>query len=104
MLDRLMPLHKAIFHEPGVAGTKYCLAKMGLIRNVVRSPLTTGRTATAALLDSALAQAGVRPDHGTQEARQIPARKGRRREPQGSLQLRDRRHDSKRVWCWSEPK
>jgi 4-hydroxy-tetrahydrodipicolinate synthase len=32
MLDRLMPLHKAIFAEPGVAGTKYCLAKMGLIR------------------------------------------------------------------------
>jgi 4-hydroxy-tetrahydrodipicolinate synthase len=59
MLDRLMPLHKAIFHEPGVAGTKYCLAKMGMIKNVVRSPLTTVEPATAALLDSALAQAGV---------------------------------------------
>ena len=59
MLDKLMPLHKAIFHEPGVAGTKYCLAKMGLIKNVVRSPLTTVEAGTAALLDAALAQAGV---------------------------------------------
>jgi 4-hydroxy-tetrahydrodipicolinate synthase len=59
MLDRLMPLHKAIFHEPGVAGTKYCLAKMGLIKNVVRSPLTTVEPGTAALLDKAMAQAGV---------------------------------------------
>jgi 4-hydroxy-tetrahydrodipicolinate synthase len=59
MLDQLMPLHKAIFAEPGVACVKYCLAKMGLIKNVVRSPLTTVEPATAALLDAALAQAGV---------------------------------------------
>jgi 4-hydroxy-tetrahydrodipicolinate synthase len=59
LLDRLMPLHKAIFAEPGVAGTKYCLSKMGLIRNVVRSPLTPVEAATADLLDAALEQAGV---------------------------------------------
>ena len=59
MLDKLMPLHKAIFAEPGVAGVKYCLGKMGLIENVVRSPLTPVEPATAALLDAALAQAGV---------------------------------------------
>lgn len=59
LLDRLMPLHKAIFTEPGVAGTKYCLARMGLMSNVVRSPLTMVEPATAALLDTALEQAGV---------------------------------------------
>ncbi|OCW57696.1 4-hydroxy-tetrahydrodipicolinate synthase [Hoeflea olei] len=59
MLDRLMPLHKAIFAEPGVAGVKYCLGKMGLIKNVVRSPLTTVDHTTAALLDAAMARAGV---------------------------------------------
>ena len=60
MLDRLMPLHKAIFTEPGVAGVKYCLGKMGLINNVVRSPLTTVEPGTAALLDKAMAHAGVK--------------------------------------------
>ncbi|MEQ8479373.1 MAG: 4-hydroxy-tetrahydrodipicolinate synthase [Hoeflea sp.] len=59
MLDRLMPLHKAIFTEPGVAGTKYCLSRLGLVRNVVRSPLTQVDAATAALLDAALDHAGV---------------------------------------------
>ncbi|WP_394688619.1 4-hydroxy-tetrahydrodipicolinate synthase [Hoeflea sp.] len=59
MLDRLMPLHKAIFTEPGVAGVKYCLGKLGLLRNVVRSPLTTVEASTAALLDAALEHAGV---------------------------------------------
>lgn len=59
LLDRLMPLHKAIFTEPGVAGVKYCLARMGLMHNVVRSPLTTVEASTAALLDAALDQAGV---------------------------------------------
>ena len=38
--DRLMPLHKAIFMEPGVAGSKYALARLGRIRETVRSPLT----------------------------------------------------------------
>ena len=60
MLDRLMPLHKAIFTEPGVAGVKYCLGKMGLVKNVVRSPLTTVEPGTAALLDKAMDHAGVK--------------------------------------------
>lgn len=59
LLDRLMPLHKAIFTEPGVAGVKYCLARMGLMQNVLRSPLTTVEASTAALLDAALDQAGI---------------------------------------------
>ena len=36
-----MPLHKAIFIEPGVSGAKYALSKLGKIDNVVRSPLVT---------------------------------------------------------------
>lgn len=59
LLDRLMPLHKAIFTEPGVAGVKYCLARMGLTHNVLRSPLTAVEASTAALLDAALDQAGI---------------------------------------------
>ena len=36
-----MPLHKAIFIEPGVSGAKYALSRLGKIENVVRSPLVT---------------------------------------------------------------
>jgi 4-hydroxy-tetrahydrodipicolinate synthase len=38
--DRLMPLHKALFIEPGVAGAKYALSRLGRIENALRSPLT----------------------------------------------------------------
>lgn len=59
MLDRLMPLHKAIFAEPGVSGTKYCLARLGHIKNVVRSPLTPVEAATEEKLDEAMRIAGL---------------------------------------------
>ena len=36
--DKLMPLHEAIFTEPGVAGAKYGLALLGMCRDEVRSP------------------------------------------------------------------
>jgi 4-hydroxy-tetrahydrodipicolinate synthase len=39
-LDRLMPLHEAIFTEPGVAGAKYGMSLLGLCSDDVRSPLT----------------------------------------------------------------
>lgn len=57
--DRLMPLHVAIFCEPGVAGAKYCMARLGLIENAVRLPLTTVGEDTAAKLDSAMRHAGL---------------------------------------------
>ncbi|PWV98801.1 4-hydroxy-tetrahydrodipicolinate synthase [Hoeflea marina] len=59
LLDVLMPLHKAIFTEPGVAGTKYCLERLGHMNGLVRSPLTAVEPATAALLDAAMAHAGI---------------------------------------------
>lgn len=59
LLDLLMPLHKAIFTEPGVAGTKYCLERLGYMNGSVRSPLTAVEPATAAMLDAAMAHAGI---------------------------------------------
>lgn len=57
--DRLMPLHKAIFIEPGLAGAKYALSKLGKVANVVRSPLTTVEAATQKAIDAAMVEAGL---------------------------------------------
>lgn len=57
--DRLMPLHKAIFIEPGVCGTKYALSRLGRVENVVRSPLVGIESATAARIDAAMQHAGL---------------------------------------------
>jgi 4-hydroxy-tetrahydrodipicolinate synthase len=58
--DKLMPLHKAIFMEPGVCGAKYALNKLGRMSRNVRSPLLpTLEPATEAALDAALAHAGL---------------------------------------------
>lgn len=59
LLDRLMPLHMAIFAEPGVAGAKYALSKLGHMQNEVRCPLTTVSADTAAQIDAAMAHAGL---------------------------------------------
>lgn len=57
--DRLLPLHKAIFVEPGVSGAKYALSRLGRIENVVRSPLMTVEESTAAKIDAAMKFAGL---------------------------------------------
>ncbi|UHS60833.1 4-hydroxy-tetrahydrodipicolinate synthase [Agrobacterium vaccinii] len=58
--DRLMPLHKAIFMEPGVCGTKYALARRRNVSRKVRSPLMdTLEPATEAAIDAALKHAGL---------------------------------------------
>ncbi|KQV43478.1 MULTISPECIES: 4-hydroxy-tetrahydrodipicolinate synthase [unclassified Rhizobium] len=58
--DKLMPLHKAIFMEPGVCGTKYALNKLRGMGRTVRSPLvSTLEPATEAALDAALLHAGL---------------------------------------------
>ncbi|MGR3585208.1 MAG: 4-hydroxy-tetrahydrodipicolinate synthase, partial [Pseudooceanicola nanhaiensis] len=38
--DRLMPLHEAIFIEPGLAGAKFAMSELGLCSDEVRLPLT----------------------------------------------------------------
>jgi len=57
--DRLMPLHKAIFIEPGLAGAKYALSRLGKVENIVRSPLTTVEDSTAEKIDAAMKHAGL---------------------------------------------
>ncbi|MCO8143920.1 4-hydroxy-tetrahydrodipicolinate synthase [Rhodovulum tesquicola] len=57
--DRLMPLHIAIFLEPGVAGAKYALSRLGKCENEVRSPLVGVTVATAAKIDAAMRHAGL---------------------------------------------
>ena len=57
--DRLLPLHKAIFLEPGVAGAKYALSRLGKVGNTVRSPLTTVEEGTAETIEAAMKHAGL---------------------------------------------
>lgn len=58
--DRLMPLHKAIFMEPGVCGAKYALSRTRGVNRAVRSPLmSTLEPATEAAIDAALKHAGL---------------------------------------------
>ena len=57
--DRLMPLHTAIFLEPGVAGAKYGLAKLGLCSDEVRLPLVGVTEATKVKIDDAMRHAGL---------------------------------------------
>jgi 4-hydroxy-tetrahydrodipicolinate synthase len=57
--DRLMPLHKALFIEPGVCGTKYALSRLGRIKEKVRSPLVPDEPSTREAIDSAMRHAGI---------------------------------------------
>ncbi len=57
--DRLMPLHEALFIEPGLVGAKYGLSKLGLCSEEVRSPLTGLRDSTRAQIDAAMRHAGL---------------------------------------------
>ncbi|WP_424988048.1 4-hydroxy-tetrahydrodipicolinate synthase [Microbulbifer sp. S227A] len=57
--DRLMPLHQAIFTEPGLVGVKYAMSKLGLCSEEVRLPLTGLTDGTRALVDAALRHAGL---------------------------------------------
>ena len=58
-LDRLMPLHKAIFTEPGVAGAKYGLSLLGKCSDEVRSPLTKLDEGTRLMIKDAMIHAGL---------------------------------------------
>jgi 4-hydroxy-tetrahydrodipicolinate synthase len=57
--DRLMPLPKSIFTEPGLVGVKYAMSRLGLCSEEVRLPLTGLLDETKALLDDALRHAGL---------------------------------------------
>ena len=57
--DRLMPLHEAIFIEPGLAGAKYGLSLLGLCSPEVRLPLVTLTEGTQARIRAAMEFAGI---------------------------------------------
>ena len=57
--DRLMPLHEAIFLEPGLAGAKYGLSLLGVCSEEVRLPLLPPTDATKARIKAAMQHAGI---------------------------------------------
>ena len=57
--DRLMPLHKAIFTEPGLVGVKYAMSRLDLCSEEVRLPLTALSDGTRELVDAGLRHAGL---------------------------------------------
>ena len=57
--DRLMPLHQAIFTEPGLVGVKYAMSCLGLCSDEVRLPLTGLTGDTKHLVENGLRHAGL---------------------------------------------
>jgi 4-hydroxy-tetrahydrodipicolinate synthase len=57
--DRLAPLHRAIFLEPGVAGAKHAMSRLGLCAEEVRLPLEAVSEATGARIEAAMRHAGL---------------------------------------------
>lgn len=57
--DKLMPLHVAIFAEPGLVGAKYGLSRLGKCREEVRLPLLGLTDAVKAQMDAAMRHAGL---------------------------------------------
>ena len=57
--DRLMPLHIAIFVEPGLAGAKYGLSLLGRCSNEIRLPLMEVTEPTKTAIKDAMVHAGL---------------------------------------------
>lgn len=57
--DKLIPLHIALFVEPGVAGAKYALSKLGMCSAEVRLPLTELLDDTKTQIDAAMRHASL---------------------------------------------
>ena len=57
--DQLMPLHEAIFIEPGLCGAKFALSELGKCGTEVRSPLVPVGPATQEAIRAALRHAGL---------------------------------------------
>jgi 4-hydroxy-tetrahydrodipicolinate synthase len=54
-----MPLHKAIFTEPGLVGAKYAMSELGLCSDEVRLPLVPLTDGTKKKVHDALRHAGL---------------------------------------------
>lgn len=59
LLDKLMPLHIAIFAEPGLVGAKYAMSLLDLCSDEVRLPLTPLGDGTKAQIRDAMVHAGL---------------------------------------------
>jgi len=57
--DRLMPLHDAIFLEPGLAGAKYGMSLLGKCAEEVRLPMVGITDGTKAAIRAAMVHAGL---------------------------------------------
>ncbi len=57
--DRLVPLHDAIFKEPGLAGAKHGLKILGRLEEDVRLPLMSVTPPTGQVIRSAMVHAGL---------------------------------------------
>ena len=57
--DKLAMMHKLMFAEPSPAPAKYALAKMGLMENYLRLPLTPVSNELAAKIDAELHKLGM---------------------------------------------
>jgi len=57
--DRLMPLHKAVFTEPGLVGVKYAMSLLGLCSDEVRLPHVGVTDGTKELLQAGMRHAGL---------------------------------------------
>lgn len=57
--DRLMPLHQAIFTEPGLVGVKYAMSLLDLCADEVRLPLTPLTDGTKDKVKAAMRHAGL---------------------------------------------
>lgn len=57
--DRLMPLHEAIFTEPGLVGAKYGVSLLGKSSEDVRLPLTSLLDETKEKIQAAMRHAGI---------------------------------------------
>jgi 4-hydroxy-tetrahydrodipicolinate synthase len=57
--DRLVPLHDAIFKEPGVAGAKHGLRLLGRLEEEVRPPLMPVTPLVGRAIRDAMIHAGL---------------------------------------------
>lgn len=57
--DRLMPLHQAIFAEPGLVGVKYALSLLGRCSEEVRLPLVGATDGSKTRINEAMRHAGL---------------------------------------------
>jgi 4-hydroxy-tetrahydrodipicolinate synthase len=60
--DRLVPLHDAIFKEPGLAGAKHGLSLLGRVKEEVRLPLLPVTPSTGKVIRDAMVFAGLLND------------------------------------------